>query len=197
MSFSVFTGGNQHVINAVFGLEQERIAEVILVIAVRISFQIESAVLGPRFKVGRGGYHNYLRILVGRRFEFIAGVEGIIEFIRRIVDRTSCTDGSILFVTTSTRNQFAERFVSSTVFGSHPENGMVRSFGVRTVILQVHHFKVLGNRIIEWHRVADKAYLRFIVHREAMLVGRLEVSGCTIPVSLSQYGIHLITASAH
>ena len=31
MSFSVFTGGNQHVINAVFGLEQERIAEVILV----------------------------------------------------------------------------------------------------------------------------------------------------------------------
>lgn len=47
-----FTGGNQHVINAVFGLEQERVAEVILVIAVRISFQIESAVLGPCLKSG-------------------------------------------------------------------------------------------------------------------------------------------------
>ena len=197
VSFSVFTGGNQHVIDTVFGLEQERIAEVILVIAVRISFQIENAVLGPCFKVGRGGYHNYLCILVGRRFEFIAGVESIVEFINRIIDGTSCTDGSILFVTTSTGNQFAERFISSTVFGGHPENGVVSSFGVRTVVLQVHHFKVFGNRIIKWHRVTDKAYLRFIVHREAMLVGRLEVSGCTVPVSLSQYGLHFITASAH
>ena len=73
--FPFLLGGNQHVIDTVFGLEQERIAEVILVIAVRISFQIENAVLGPCFKVGRGGYHNYLCILVGRRFEFIAGVE--------------------------------------------------------------------------------------------------------------------------
>ena len=59
---------------------------------------------------------DYLCILVGRRFEFIAGVEGVVEFINRIIDGTSCTDGSILFVTTSTRNQFAERFISSTVF---------------------------------------------------------------------------------
>ncbi len=65
---------------------------------------------------------------------------------------------------------------------------MVRSFGVRTVILQVHHFKVLGNRIIEWHRVTYKADLWLIVHREAMLITRLEVCGCTVPVFLSQDG---------
>ena len=109
----------------------------------------------------------------------------------------ACADGSILFVTTSTGNQFAERFISSTVFGGHPENGVVSSFGVRTVVLQVHYFKVFGNRIIEWHRVTYKADLWLIVHREAMLITRLEVCGCTVPVFLSQDGVSLVTASSH
>ena len=197
MPFSVLAGSDQHVVYTVFGLEQERVTEIILVIAVCISFQVEGSVLGPCLEVGRSSYHHYLRILVGRRFELIAGVEGIIQFVGRVIDRSSCADGSILFVTPSAGNQFAERFVSSTVFGSHPENGMVRSFGVRTVILQVHHFKVLGNRIIEWHRVTYKADLWLIVHREAMLITRLEVCGCTVPVFLSQDGVSLVTASSH
>jgi len=41
-----------------------------------------------------------------------------------------------------------------------------------------YHYNVeLGNRIIEWHRVTYKADLWLIVHREAMLITRLEVCG--------------------
>ena len=127
--FPFFAGSDQHVIHTVFGLEQERVTEVILVITIRISFQVEGTVLGPCLEIGRSSYHHYLSILVGRRLELITGVEGIIQFVGRVIDRSSCADGSILFVTPSAGNQFAERFVSSTVFGSHPENGMVRSFG--------------------------------------------------------------------
>ena len=197
MPFSVFTGSDQHVINTVFGLKQERVAEVILIIAVSISFQVKSTVFSPCFEVRRSSYHHDLCILVGRGFELIAGIECVIEFISRIVDCTSCTDCRILFIAGSAGNQFAKGFISGTVFGCHPENGVVSSFRVRTVILQIHHFKILGNRIIKWHRVTDKAYLRFVIHGEAMFVGRLEISGCTIPVFLGQYGIHLITAGGH
>ena len=81
MPFSVLAGSDQHVVHTVFGLEQERVTEVILVIAVCISFQVEGSVLGPCLEVGRSSYHHYLRILVGRRFELIAGIEGIIQFV--------------------------------------------------------------------------------------------------------------------
>ena len=52
----LFGSGNKHVVFSIFTFKNEGIAEIILAISVSVTFQIESAILGPVLKSGEVAY---------------------------------------------------------------------------------------------------------------------------------------------
>ena len=51
-TFTAFGSGNKHVVFSIFTFKNEGIAEIILAVSVSVTFQIESAILGPGLEVG-------------------------------------------------------------------------------------------------------------------------------------------------
>ena len=78
-SLSTLLGGDKHVELAVIALEDEWVAEIVLVVAEVLTFEQERTVLGPCLEVGRSSHHHSLCALVTCRQILIARIECIVK----------------------------------------------------------------------------------------------------------------------
>ncbi len=176
-TLTILDSSNQHVILAIVTFEEEWITEVILAIAVVITFQDERLTLCPSFEIGRSGVHDGLPIIRSSWIILVSCVESIVELAAFIVYGRTRSDCRILFIDVATRYQLAKRLIVGSILGAYRPNWVVSACWIRTEVLQVHYLEVTSHRVVERHWVTHITNSWLVISALCCLIGRTEVRG--------------------
>ena len=172
--------GNNHVPFAVVGLENLRIAEVVLGKAKVVALQGPEVILGPGLEVRGGGAQHHFTV---GAVAIVAGVIQVVQLVGLVVNAAAGSDGGVLLPDGSAEGKdFAQGGVGGTVLGAHAPDGVEVIGGVVVELLQIQHFEFAGLGVIERHGVAYAADGGSVVSAEAFFVGRCKVLAGCFPV---------------
>ena len=173
--------GNDHVPQAVVGLEHLRIAEVVARVAEVIPLQGPEQVLGPGLEIRGGSPQHHLAV---GAVAVVAGVVDVVQTVCLIVHAAAGSDSGILFQRGSAGGKdFTQRGIAGTVLRGNAPDRMEIVGAVVLELLQVEDFVLARFRIPERHRVPHPADGGGIVRIESFVVSAGEIGGRGVPVA--------------
>ena len=160
--------GNDHVVEAILGCENLRVAEIGGGVAIIITFQHPHVVLRPCFEVWRGSSHHSLNIgTVG----IMTCIIDVIETILLIIDGTTRTQcGILLRGRSSCWQNLAQRNIVGAILGGYAPDGVIVVGIVHFILLQVEYLELSSLLVIERHGVATTSDSRIVISLEALFV---------------------------
>ena len=125
----------QEVVDAVVATEDEGVAEVVHLVAIVGTLEIEGVVLGPLLEVGTSSHHNHLAAVAGIELILMCGEEGVVELVCLVVYGRACAESGVLLVDAAAWYKLAEGGVGCGIGCADSPDGVIGTYWVRTIIL--------------------------------------------------------------